>query len=181
MRRQRANDRRGRCPTGDVYRGKKSLRGKRSSNPDIEFQAIYFGEAKPGTKFLLYGASQPKPEWGTPIEMSAALEKYLEVVLALPADRGERAIKMQKYILDADAMVRQDAYNEFATTEYKDLQRVAKQFDVKQIRSQLANLDQRRYAHRAQLHAARHLRRAGRSADARGALALQRTTTTANG
>jgi hypothetical protein len=119
----------------------KVLKGDKIVKPDIEFQAIYFGEAKPGTKFLLYGASQPKPEWGTPIEMSAALEKYLDVVLALPTDRGERALKMQKYILDADAMVRQDAYNEFATTEYKDLQRVAKQFDLKQIRAHLANLD----------------------------------------
>jgi len=38
-------------------------------------------------------------------------------------------------------MVRQDAYNEFATTEYKDLQRVAKQFDLNQIRENLKNLE----------------------------------------
>jgi hypothetical protein len=119
----------------------KVLKGEKFVKTDIEFQAIYFGEAKAGTKFLIYGASQPKPEWGTPIEMSPALEKYLDVVLALPADRGERALKMQKYILAEDAMVRQDAYNEFATTEYKDLQRVAKQFDLKQIRNLLSNLE----------------------------------------
>ena len=63
------------------------------------------------------------------------------MVLALPADRGERALKMQPYMLDEDMMVRQDAYNEFATTEYKDLQRVAKQFDLEQIRENLKNLD----------------------------------------
>jgi hypothetical protein len=119
----------------------KVLKGDKIIKPDVEFQAIYFGEAKPGTKFLIYGASQPKPEWGTPIEMSAALEKYLDVVMALPTDRGERALKMQAYMLDADMMVRQDAYNEFATTEYKDLQRVAKRFDLKQIRENLKNLD----------------------------------------
>lgn len=119
----------------------KVLKGDKIIKPDVEFQAIYFGEAKPGTKFLIYGASQPKPEWGTPIEMSARLEKYLDVVLALPADRGERALKMQPYMLDSDMMVRQDAYNEFATTEYKDLQRVAKRFDLKQIRENLKNLE----------------------------------------
>ncbi len=119
----------------------KVLKGDKIIKPDVEFQAIYFGEAKPGTKFLIYGASQPKPEWGTPIEMSARLEKYLDVALALPEDRGERAVKMQEYMLDSDMMVRQDAYNEFATTEYKDLQRVAKQFDLKQIRENLKNLD----------------------------------------
>ena len=119
----------------------KVLKGEKFVKRDIEFQAIYFGEAKPGTKFLLYGASQPKPEWGTPIEMSPALEKYLDVVLALPEDRGERALAMQPYMLDEDSMVRQDAYNEFATTEYKDLQRVSKQFDLNQIRENLKNLD----------------------------------------
>lgn len=119
----------------------KVLKGEKFIKPEIEFQAIYFGEAKPGTKFLLYGASQPKPEWGTPIEMSAALEKYLDVVLTLPEDRGERALKMQAYMLDADSAVRQDAYNEFATTEYKDLLRVSKRFDLNQIRENLKNLD----------------------------------------
>lgn len=119
----------------------KVLKGDKIIKPDVEFQAIYFGEAKPGTKFLIYGASQPKPEWGTPIEMSARLEKYLDVALALPEDRGERAVKMQEFMLDSDMMVRQDAYNEFATTEYKDLQRVAKRFDLKQIRENLKNLD----------------------------------------
>ncbi len=119
----------------------KVLKGEKFVKTDIEFQAIYFGETKPGTKFLIYGASQPKPEWSTPIEMSAALEKYLDVVLALPADRGERALKMQAYMLAEDSMVRQDAYNEFATTEYKDLQRVSKRFDLKQIRENLKNLE----------------------------------------
>ncbi len=119
----------------------KVLKGEKFVRPGIAFKAVYFGVAKLGTKFLFHGINQPVPVWGTPIEMSAALEKYMEVVQALPSDRGERALKMQQYMLDQDAMVRQDAYNEFATTEYQDLQRVASRFDLKQIRENLKNIE----------------------------------------
>jgi hypothetical protein len=119
----------------------KVLKGEKLVIVGTEITAIYFGEAEIGTKFLIYGASVPKPEWSTPIEMSSELESYLLETQKFPADKGERAVKVQPYLTSEDANVRQDAYNEFATTEYKDLRRVAKQFDSQQIRAGLMKLD----------------------------------------
>ncbi len=51
----------------------KVLKGEKLVIVNTEITAIYFGEAEIGTKFLIYGASVPKPEWSTPIEMSNEL------------------------------------------------------------------------------------------------------------
>ncbi|MDX1961908.1 MAG: hypothetical protein SFX18_02065 [Pirellulales bacterium] len=107
----------------------------------MEIEAIYFGDGPLGKKFLLYGALQPKQEWSTPITLTDELEKYLFDVLKYPKDRGERAVLLQKHLLSGDPIVRQDAYNEFAITDYKDLQAVKSKFDLAQIRSGVANIE----------------------------------------
>lgn len=118
----------------------KVLKGEKLVVPGLEVQAIYFGEAKPGTKFLLYGSGAPKLEWSTPIELSPDLEKYLDEVAKYPADRAQRVVLIQKFLLNSDSMVRQDAYNEFAITDYKDLKAARTQFDLAQIRKAVADV-----------------------------------------
>ncbi|MGC4004134.1 MAG: hypothetical protein QM811_13845 [Pirellulales bacterium] len=117
------------------------MKGEKFTVNGAEFKAIYFGDAKPGSRFLIYGASTPSPEWSTPIEMSPALEKYLDAVTTFPKDRGERAVKIQPFLLSDDKVVHQDAYNEFATTDYADLRKVADRLDAKQIRKTVGNLE----------------------------------------
>ena len=63
------------------------------------------------------------------------------VVLQLPENRGERVIALQKYLLSTDKYVSQDAYNEFALTEYTDLVKVKAQFDMQQIRTTVKEIE----------------------------------------
>ncbi len=59
---------------------------------------------------------------------------YLLDLVNFPKERGERMIKLQKYLTDADKVIRADAMNEYAMTDVRDLLKVKEKFDLKRIR-----------------------------------------------
>ncbi len=102
-----------------------TLKGGKLAVPTGKFKAVYFGDAKIGTNFLVMGLGTGALEWGTPIEVSDRARTYLAHVMKLPEARDpERMMFFQQHLEDADPLIARDSYDEFATTPYADLKKM---------------------------------------------------------
>ncbi|MBT7919061.1 MAG: hypothetical protein HN617_16100 [Planctomycetaceae bacterium] len=81
-------------------------------------EAIYFGEAKIGSVFLVMGVDPPNVAWSTPLQVSATTQAYIEELPNLPTDAVKRLVYFQKYLEHKEEALARDAYDEFAKTPY---------------------------------------------------------------
>jgi hypothetical protein len=81
-------------------------------------ETSYFGQAKPGSQFLVMAVDPPKLSWSTPLRISDRGVQYVTKILSLPADGVERLRFFQNYLEDSDEMLARDAYDEFAKAPY---------------------------------------------------------------
>jgi hypothetical protein len=86
--------------------------------------AIYTGEGEPGVMCLMRGVDPPALQWAPPLVLSERAQQYLEDVLALPEDPGDRLAFFEEYLEDAEEVLANDAYDEFARADYDALKAI---------------------------------------------------------
>jgi hypothetical protein len=94
------------------------LKGDAVLGPQKTLTAAIAGEMQRGDKCVVMGMGAPELSWSTPIKLNERQQQYLLDLVRLPQDKVERLAFFQKYLEDADAMLRQDAYDEFARAPY---------------------------------------------------------------
>lgn len=96
----------------------KSVKGSDLVKIGQMIEAIYFGEAKIGSVFLVMGVDPPNVAWSTPLQVSAITQAYIEALPNLPTDAVKRLVYFQKYLEHKEEALARDAYDEFAKTPY---------------------------------------------------------------
>ena len=96
----------------------KSVKGSDLVKIGQMIEAIYFGEAKIGSVFLVMGVDPPNVAWSTPLQVSAITQAYIEELPNLPTDAVKRLVYFQKYLEHKEEALARDAYDEFAKTPY---------------------------------------------------------------
>ena len=100
----------------EVLKGKEHLKGA------TEISVLYFGQAQPGTKFLIMGVEPGNLNWSTPITVSKRSLAYIRELQKLPEKGVERLQFFQEYLEDPEDMLARDAYDEFARADYEVVQ-----------------------------------------------------------
>lgn len=107
--------------------------GASSVNKGDEIQTIYFGSAKPGETFLLFGVDPPNISWTTPTQLTEHSVKYVKSLVKLPKDGPERLAFFQQHLEDEEPLLAQDSYDEFARAPYADVVGLKDRMDHKQL------------------------------------------------
>ncbi|HEX3725819.1 MAG TPA: hypothetical protein VHV08_06235 [Pirellulales bacterium] len=100
------------------------LKGHEALGKNRTIDAVYFGDGKPGTKFLIMGIDPPNINWSTPILLSDRGQTYVAKAIELPKEGADRLAFFQDYLEDSDEMLARDAYDEFAKTPYAGVQQL---------------------------------------------------------
>ncbi|MCC6493862.1 MAG: hypothetical protein IT424_12690 [Pirellulales bacterium] len=106
----------------EVLRGEEKLGGAK------ELDVVYFGQDPPEKRFLITGLAAITPdkiEWTTPVPLSDRAVEYVRRLPGLPASGIERLVFFQKHLEDADPLLAQDAYDEFARAPYAEITALA--------------------------------------------------------
>jgi len=85
-----------------------------------ELEVVYFGN-DPGKQFLITAIADQGLEWTTPLPLSARGVTYVKQLGGLPEAGVERLKFFQQHLEDAEPLLAQDAYDEFARTPYADV------------------------------------------------------------
>jgi hypothetical protein len=72
-------------------------------------------------------------EFGMPIKLSVTAQEYLAKLSSLPKAGRERLAYFLKYIDQADTIVSDDAYNEFARASFEDVQQIGPVLDREHV------------------------------------------------
>lgn len=94
------------------------VKGKELVKSAQSIEAIYFGEAKVGTTFLVMAVDPPKLMWSTPLEVAKTTQDYILKLDSLPKDPVARLEFFQKYLENEDEELARDSYDEFANSPY---------------------------------------------------------------
>lgn len=98
------------------------LRGKDHVGDAKEISAVYFGEPNKEQNFMITGLGTESLDWTTPLPLSEAAVDYMRKLPTLPASGADRLAFFQEYLENADPLLAQDAYDEFARASYEDVQ-----------------------------------------------------------
>ena len=104
-------------------------------------RAIFFGEAKIGSEFLVLGVDPPNVMWSTPLKISDRTKDYLKLVLALPKDPKQRLLFFQKHLEDDEEALAMDAYDEFAKSPYSAVKAIKGEMDKAQLIEWIADVE----------------------------------------
>ena len=104
-------------------------------------RAIFFGEAKIGSEFLVLGVDPPNVMWSTPLKISDRTKDYLKLVLALPKDPKQRLLFFQKHLEDDEEALAMDAYDEFAKSPYSAVKAIKGEMDKAQLLEWIADVE----------------------------------------
>jgi hypothetical protein len=111
----------------------KSVKGSDLVKIGQMIEAIYFGEAKIGSVFLVMGVDPPNVAWSTPLQVSAITQAYIEELPNLPTDAVKRLVYFQKYLEHKEEALARDAYDEFAKTPYDVIRALKSNMDHDQL------------------------------------------------
>lgn len=117
------------------------LKGEKELGDIKQVEAVYFGDAKVGTRFLLSAIDGPPLVWGTPTALTDRSRQYILDLMKLPKKGPDRLAFMQQHLEDSEEMIMRDAYDEFAIASYDDLKALAPRMDREQIVKWLENPD----------------------------------------
>lgn len=94
------------------------IKGEKLAKAKEKIEAIYFGDAQPGQRFLLLAVNDSPLSWSTPIPMTPRGEVYISQLSKLPGDAVTRALFFHDYLHDTDDLMARDAFDELAKLEY---------------------------------------------------------------
>ncbi|MEN0110331.1 MAG: hypothetical protein AAF805_06370 [Planctomycetota bacterium] len=95
-------------------------------------EAIYFGDSDPEKRYLIRGVGDP-PDWAIPLPLSRLASEYVPQIMALPESGADRLDFFQQFLEHPDALLAQDAYDEFARAPYQDVIDLAPRMDRPQL------------------------------------------------
>jgi hypothetical protein len=100
-----------------------SVLGGDRAKPGEQIRVVYFGENERERTFMISGIAVENDaiEWTTPLPLSATALEYVQQLPSVPTSGGERLEFFQKYLENADPLLAQDAYDEFARAPYTAL------------------------------------------------------------
>lgn len=110
--------------------------------PDLkELEVVYFGENEADKLFLINGIDSGLPptdasqaaDWTTPLPLSARGVEYVKQLATLPQQGTERLAFFLQYFEDADPLLAQDAYDEFARIPYGEVVELSPRLDREQL------------------------------------------------
>lgn len=107
--------------------------GSSAVNRGDEIQTIYFGSAKPGGTFLLFGVDPPNISWTTPTQLTERSVQYVKSLVDLPKDGPDRLAFFQRHLEDKEPLLAQDSYDEFARAPYADVIGLKDHMDHRQL------------------------------------------------
>ena len=109
------------------------VKGKELVKPAQTIEAIYFGEAKLGTSFLVMAVDPPKLMWSTPLEVAQTTQAYILKLDTLPKDPVTRLEFFQQYLENEDEELARDSYDEFAKSPYDAVKALKPKMDHTQL------------------------------------------------
>ena len=109
------------------------VKGKELVKPAQTIEAIYFGEAKLGTSFLVMAVDPPKLMWSTPLEVAQTTQAYILKLDTLPKDPVTRLEFFQQYLESEDEELARDSYDEFANSPYDAVKALKPKMDHTQL------------------------------------------------
>jgi hypothetical protein len=102
-------------------------------------ETIYFGESPVGSQFLITGIDPKAITWSMPISLSKSGRQYISDLLKLPETGPDRLAFFMKYLEDKEELLRQDAYDEFAGSNYDDMKALAPRMPREEILARIKN------------------------------------------
>src|SRR5436190_14899583 len=66
------------------------IKGEGLAKNKETIETLYFGDAKPGTAFLIQGIDPPNVMWSTPLPLSDKAQDYLAKIIKLPREGTDR-------------------------------------------------------------------------------------------
>ena len=100
------------------------LHGSAALGAVKQFEAPFFDVQPLGGEYLVYGTVSPRIEWGSPFALTARSRQYLADIVQLPPAGADRLAFCQDYLEDAEDLLRNDAFSEFAWAPYADVQQL---------------------------------------------------------
>ncbi len=131
-----------------TFRVEKVLRGAQHAGELETIKVVYFGSGEGSPqRFLIHAQTfaglapqeEPTPspppsmDWTTPLPLSPRGVDYVLRLPTLPAKGAERLVYFQRYFEDADPLLAQDAYDEFARAPYAEVMALADHMDREQL------------------------------------------------
>jgi hypothetical protein len=104
---------------GATFKIVEVLRG--DLKPGDVIEAVYFGEEDKDKHFLINGIQGDQLDWGSPLPLTEKAVDYVKHLPNVPKDGSERLAFFMNYLENADPLLAQDAYDEFARAPYQDL------------------------------------------------------------
>jgi hypothetical protein len=106
-----------------------AVRGQDRIAPGREIEVVYFGPIEKDKVFMITGNGSETLDWMTPLPLSATGAKYVRKLPSVPAAGAERLAFFQEYLENADPLLAQDAYDEFARAPYVMLEQLGRRMD----------------------------------------------------
>lgn len=102
-----------------------------------QIEAIFFGDPNFESRYLIRGIGDPAAgtplDWAIPLPLSPTAVDYIDKLKTLPESGGDRLAFFQNYLEHEDAMLGQDAYDEFARAPYDDVKELGDRMDRQQL------------------------------------------------
>jgi hypothetical protein len=99
----------------EVLHGQEALKGAK------EIGVVFFGDSSRVKTYLVNGIGKDKIDWTTPLPLSEAAVGYVKQLPTVPQTGADRLAFFQEYLENADPLLAQDSYDEFARAPYAEL------------------------------------------------------------
>ena len=109
------------APDESAFEITKVLKGADALGKTRQIKILYFGQQPKGTQFLVFGIDPKNWAWTTPTPLDERSAKYVTELIGLPEKGAERLAFFQEYLEDANSVLANDAYDEFARAPYAEV------------------------------------------------------------
>lgn len=109
------------------------LKGKETLGEKKEISVVFFGDTNREKTYLITGTGKDKIDWTTPLPLSAAAIEYVKKLPTVAPAGPDRLVFFQNYLENADPLLAQDAYDEFARAPYAEVKQLKPQMKHDQI------------------------------------------------
>ncbi len=104
-----------------TFRMVEALKGGDLISAGDEFRAVYFGQAEDDKLFLISGLAPDAIQWNMPLPLTPRAVDYVKSLGGLPEKGADRLAFFQEHFESEDALLAQDAYDEFARAPYQEV------------------------------------------------------------
>ena len=98
-----------------------TLKGQKAVGDAKEIDVVFFGDSDRNKTYLITGLGTDKIDWATPLPLSQTAIEYVRKLPSVAPTGVERLEFFQDYLENADPLLAQDSYDEFARAPYSEL------------------------------------------------------------